>query len=266
MSTMETTPRPPLESIVPSVETSRFTDPQQEMWVGIVAMGGTVVAPDEYKATGRLRANVYIDEMHFLPSEARLSDGTESDVDDARSRHYAVLENTGEGARAVGTIRAIIKRGEDDALPVERLFPEVFAEHPAPVGSLEASRFIARSDNKNKQHAISFALIRAIVAQAAQHENNPIYAVVEEPLRQRFIQGGIPFTQISEAKPIPEYNDTENMVLQFDPEEIIREATEKDADPKTYLLNTFFGTVKENEGLGYYKGLLTYPIDSKEGE
>lgn len=286
---------PSVEHLTPVVKTERFTDPTQEMWVGVVALNDTVIEPVEYQAAGRLRANVYIDEMGFLPDAARESDGTETDADDLRSRHYVILARRNEEAdeprrytrdeaaeviggavdeirthgsvilperkliRAVGTMRAIVKRSRGDTLPVERLFPEVFENEPAPVSSLEASRFIARSEFKPQQNAIALGLIRAVVAQAVEFGNKPIFAVVEKPLKDRFTAIELPFEQISEVKELPEYNDTKNMVLKFDPEEIVASASKTPGS----MLHRYFNGMEENRGLGFYQdGFLMSPVET----
>ncbi len=228
-------------------------------YIGLLATPEVVNMEDELRAALVLRANVYIDEMGFLPASARRIDGTESDADDARSRHFGVIENCGDSTRVIGGMRAIIKRDEADKLPIERLFPEAFASEDAPVNAVEASRYISRHENRMRQHAAALGLIRAVVAQAVKHDNQPIYAVVEEPLHRLFEIAGLPLEVIGEPKEIPEYNNTVNVALRFDPNEIMAAAA-NDHDGKLRI-TPYFKTVHQNDGLGYYDELFLRPIE-----
>ncbi len=242
----------------PEVNTSLFEASSASYYVGILATRDMVLLPAEYQAALKLRANVYIDEFGFLPEEVRRSDGTEQDVDDSRSRHYGVIERTNTGGIVIGNMRAIIKDRHDNLLPAEKIFPESFKPSPAPLGSLEASRFIARHPNRSVQNATSISLIRTIVAQSLVHENQPIYAIVEEPFYGFVRKMGIPSEQISDIKSIPEYDNTENMVLRFIPQEIVDKA--KAISSGHRLLSAYFATIVLNDGVGYYDNKLIDPF------
>lgn len=238
-------------TLVPVVETALFGDkPDARFWVGKVASMGVVSMPLEYLASRQLRANVYIDEMGFLPENARQQDGGESDIDDERSVQFAVIENRTEDTQlAVGTTRLIVKRHKDDLLPIERLFPESFMEAPATVGTTEASRFIARHPNNMQQHIISLAGIRAMDLHSFQEDIPYVYAVVEKPLANLFRMINLPFTQISELKMIEEYN-TPNMAVKIDPKEVFK-SVDRDLSGKL-ILTQFFNNALESLGLGYF--------------
>lgn len=264
MSILTPEDRNAAEQLISPVEEQEVfeTAPRAAFYVGLIATGDTVNMPEAFLSAGQLRAQVYVDELQFLPPSAKLDDGTEWDSDDSRSRHYGVLENRQGESPVIATMRAITKRHKKDLLPAERLFPEAFGtkRNPqAPIGAIEASRFISRHENKRIQSAAAISLIRAVVTQAYIHANEPIYAVVEQPLYQFFSRLGIPLEEITKFKPIPYYNNTENAVLRFHPGEIIR-ATHEDERPDR-VITPYFRSTKENHGLGYYDEALINPID-----
>ena len=245
-----------IDALLPRVDTEIFRfQPEAHFWIGkTAARGGSIVAPDVYQAAGILRARVYIDEYSFLPGDARNIDGTESDAEDIRSSHFAVVENSEGGNRLVGTTRLIKKETDDQTLQVEKLFPEAFADTPAPVGSVEASRFIARHPNKLLQHMVSLSLIRSMVLEANEEGSPYIYAVVEEHLERLFRNIGLPLVRLAEAKLIEEYN-TPNMPLRFSPMDILETAK---ADTNNRLKMTpFFRGQGPTHGLGFYDESLT---------
>ncbi len=250
--------RLPLETHIPFVETSVFDDmPNAQFWIGKVAVMGETSLPAEYTAIRQLRANIYIDKEGFLTPESRQSDGGESDEDDSRSILFAVIENMGEEKRAVGTTRLIVKRSENDLLPVEKLFPEVFNDTPAPVGSTEASRFIAEHPNKMTKHLISLSGIRAMDLEALDRGFEPVYAVIEARLAGMFDFIGLPYKRMTELKFLEEYS-TPNMAIEIDPKQV-REEIKKDLTGQL-LLSQFFQDALVSLGLGYYDESLQKPI------
>lgn len=242
---------------IPEVESRVFDDVNAPFYIGILASKNVVNLPGEYLSALRLRANVYIDEFKFLPPEARQADGTERDSDDDRSHHYGVVENIGGTSRIVGTMRAIIKDDSVDILPAEKIFPELFESQPAPIGSLEASRFIARHPDKRVQSAISISLIRTIVAQSLEYDHKPVYAIVEEPFYKLLQKIKLPLEKLSNPKATPEYNNTENMLLRFMPEEIMEQVVKNPESRR--LLSSYFKTVPINKGIGHYDSRLVVP-------
>lgn len=249
------------DSAIPIVESDVFLNkPEAEFWIGEVAIMGQIAMPAEYEAAQMLRANVYIDEMKFLPDYVRHENGTESDADDERSIHFAVIQN-GKSInpdRLVGTTRLIIKQSESDLLPVEHLFPEAFENNPVPVGSSEASRFISRHPHESTQHLIALAEIRAMDIRAIEATSG-VYAVIERPLAKLFKLIGLPFTQLSEYRTIPEYN-TENTAVYFDPKEVMRSVgTDKFG---RLGLAKFFQNALVDLGVGYYDDTFSEQIKS----
>lgn len=245
-----------VEAVTPHVETALFDDaPESRYWVGCVAVANEVILPAEFTAARMLRANVYIEEMGFLDPTAREADGGESDADDERSVQFAVIENRAETGekRLVGTSRLIMKRDEDDTLPVEQLFPEAFKHGPAPAGSVEASRFIARHPNKMQQHVISLAEMRAMDLRAISMEAPYIYAVIEQKLAGLFDMISLPYKQLTELRMVEEYN-TENMAVEIEPEAVL-ESVRTDVSGQL-LLTQFFKGASDNLGVGYYDETL----------
>ncbi|HEU4967229.1 MAG TPA: GNAT family N-acyltransferase [Candidatus Saccharimonadales bacterium] len=248
-SVYETHPQDPTVA----VESGVFQDhPEAAFYLGVIASPGIIYKPREYQAARRLRANVYIDEKHFLPEEARQRDGGESDVDDARSVHFAVIENRGnsELPRVVGTSRLILKRDGSDRLPVENLFPEAFGPSPAPDSSAEVSRYIARHSERSKQKAVSLALIRAMTAWTLTETRQPVYSIVERPMVRLFDAIELPYEQISDPKMLPEYN-TENMAIELDPEAVFH-SVRAEKHLAAAAMQAFFQKAEGNGGLGYF--------------
>lgn len=209
--------KPPVLDVTPPLESHIFDDYEQAVfWVGKVAVPGCVTCPDEYLAQRQLRANVYIDECNFLPPTARQADGGESDASDAYATQYVVLENNDEGIRAVGALRIIEKTSH--LLPAEEYFEEV-TDEPLPDGTLEASRFIARHEDRTVQAMIAMGIVRAAMVQAF-HQESPLYAVVEAPLARHFSKIGLPYKVLCSGKKIAEYNNTINQLLLFQPDNV----------------------------------------------
>ena len=261
MSIIESNPiRLPVESLTPSIETDVFAaSPEATFWIGVTAANGEVMMPTEYAGAGVLRANVYIDEKGFLADDERRPDGTEVDKDDERSTHFTVVENrlaTDGIARVVGSGRLIHKRNKKDLLPVEQLFPEAFTT-PAPVGSVEVSRFIARHPDKFTQSLISLSVIRAMALHCRNNGTEPAHAVIETGLARRFDMIGMDYEKLTELKMIDEYN-TKNMAVRLDPSGIV-EATKQDVKGEKLITSLFAPAVVEMDGIGYFDQTLIAP-------
>lgn len=253
IDTIRDTNKPPM----PVVSTEVFEDaPKARYWIGKVAVGEHVILPEYFEATGVLRANVYIDEMHFLEPEHRDENGREFDEDDHRSIQFAVVEKTKDNtsARVVGISRLVEKRDDDDLLPIEKLFPEVFASNPAKNNSVEVSRFIARHEKEFTQHLIALSVIRAMTHHSVKNNIDDVYCVIEEPLYKLLSIIGLPMTLLAEPKKLDEYNNTENMAIVIDPRKVIEQVTR---DKTGQLpLTQFFAGEDKNQGLGYYASAL----------
>ena len=229
-------------------------------WVGMLAVGDQAVEglENEYRASHLLRAQVYIDEFGYLPDSTRQIDGGEWDENDQRSVHFGVVEKVNNKLMLRGTARLISKYNYNlsSKLPIEDYFSEVF-HNSAPIGSVEASRFIARHPDKYVQHAISLALIRSIVAEAADNNSPFIYAVVENHLLRMFQKINLLHEVIGPPKYIEDYK-SENIGLRFDPVNVLNQAR-NDAYGHEILIN-FFQTVNHDMGLGYYDETLSNKV------
>lgn len=248
------------ELFAPVVETDLFkVAPEANYWLGSVADEQGIALGGVYHAARIFRANSYIDDHRFLAPSARQADGGEMDNDDWRSAHFVALHNNQDGTgEVVGNIRSILKRSEGELLPVEYHFPEAFTDEPAPVYSVEASRFIAKHPEKLIQSAISVGLMRAVIMSTFTEAREPIYAIVEEPLERRFAGVGLPYTRIADPKPLEEYGNTINMGLKFEPKEILK-VVDEDVN-KEKLITHFFETARQDLGVGYYDQTMLRPI------
>lgn len=242
---------------IPSVETDVFDENNIAQFnVGVLALPNIVEDPRGWQAARRLRANVYIDEKGYLPSHSRQADGGETDCDDWRSVQFGVYENVhrpGE-SRMVGTSRLIVKSEDEALLPVETLFPDAFEGQPAELGSVEASRYIARHEDKFSQRATSLALMRAMASFCVRGAKQPVYATVEDSLAGLFDKIRLPFDQIGEARMLPEYNSV-NLPIRIDPVEV---AGNVQAQAHTSdIMRGFFKDVSRHHGLGYFDQTFT---------
>jgi len=245
--------------LAPVVETSVFEAyPDAPFWIGQVATGNIIEMPREYHGAHLLRANVYIDEEGFLPPEARSSNGGEYDADDVRSVQFATLENSNGETRVVGSVRLVEKRGPEDLLPAEEMFPEAFRDQPAEVGSVEVSRLISRQIDPTTQTSGSMASIRASDLFCIENNVPNTYAVVERKLAVYLKRMGVPCHKISEEKFIPEYNSP-NMVVRINPVELLENA--HSIGVRQEWLRKFYDGALDNLGLGHFdKDFLPFPV------
>lgn len=232
--------------------------PDSAFWIGQVAMGNTVIKPIYYDGLSRLRAKVYVDEMHFLTAEHLDTFGRESDEDDARSAHFAVIENASSqnsnSATVVGSARLILKGDNDKPLPIENYFPEVFQGNPLENGSIEVSRFIARHENRQTQHTVALALIRAMTHYSINANLKEAYCIIETPLLNLLTSIGVPIEMLGGSKEIDEYGGV-LFPVKINPYEII-DSIRRDMTGKI-ALRRFFKEEIPNQGVGFYPNSLT---------
>lgn len=244
----------PLDASAAPVQSEVFdaADLQADFFIGRTAVPGVVEMVNEDLAHGQFRANVYIDELGWLPESNRLTDGSERDTDDDHSIRFSTVTRLPghDHPSVVGVSRLVIKETADQPLPVERYFPEAFGED-LPTGVVEASRFIARYPDAQVQRGIALANIRAMVMHAAEIEAPNIYAVVEEPLARYFGMLHIPYDRITDRKVLDGYGATQNLAIRFDPLEILRTAEKPDLSG-TVLARMFAPAARASNGLGYY--------------
>lgn len=194
------------------------TDPEARLASGIIAENGVPRAgfDEAYRQHFELRRRVYVDQTGQLDPSDLSDDGTDRDADDARSVTFAVLENAPEGVRIVGVARAIIKGadGEDRPLPVEEFCPELFAEHPLALGSVEVSRVIARHERVAMQELIQWHLFALMSSYFSSHEVGRTFAIIE-PWLERHLAGMLATSRIGEPRYIEHYLDY-NLPVEFD--------------------------------------------------
>lgn len=251
-----------VNEVIPRFKTEVFRGRESAaFYVGILATTNEVVDTEAWHAARVLRANVYIDEMAFLPESSRHEDGGEEDEDDQRSIQFGVYENQGvDGeARLVGTSRLIVKRDTDDLLPAERIYPDVFADRPAEVDSVETSRVIARhADKKITRKAVSLAMIRAMAAWSITEQKQPVYAVIDPSVKRMYDRMEFPYEQLSDLRYTEEYQ-SENWAVQIEPHNVVNLV--KPGSHSSALMKAFFEGVQEHKGLGYYDAYLTNRIE-----
>jgi N-acyl-L-homoserine lactone synthetase len=220
----------PNEQVIPEIGSSLFVGHESSRFaVGIVGVGSEVMPglESEFQGYALLRGNVYAKQQHFMPEDDLNADGTEADPDDARSVHFAVIENAIRSPRVVGGMRLIIKSRQDQnpqlfaeqditdlgvsteaPLPIEGHYPEAFVDDPAPLPSTESSRLISRHEVSKLQKSVKWMLFTAGVSYIMSHDLGPAYGAVEPFLSRALRIEGMPTTEIGEAKFVPEFNAT----------------------------------------------------------
>jgi len=164
--------------------------------------------------------------MGMLPPDCLKPDGTERDAEDSRSLHFAVLARAGGRARVVASMRAIRKSAAPlGALPVERLFPEAFADGPAPEESVELSRLISRHEDQDVKAWLTWALFAAALPYAADYGFPPIFAAIRPFLADRLAADGVPIVRIADPLLIPEYGG-DYVAVSIRVNELAREAAQ----------------------------------------
>lgn len=202
------------EDVIPVIESDLFADhPDARFAVGILAVGDVVVPglEREYEGYFDLRKNVYVDQTGQLHPDDLTEEGKDHDADEARSVAFGIIENRVHDQRVVAADRLIIKGfgdtpQSDAPLPVEDFYPEIFGSGPAPRGSDEVSRLIARHENARTQDLLLWRLYAVTLGHIASHDLGPTYGVVE-PKFQRILQATMPVTVLGEPRYVPHYLD-----------------------------------------------------------
>jgi N-acyl-L-homoserine lactone synthetase len=207
--------------VIPVIESDLFTKSPEardaRFAIGVIAVGDEVTPgmEKEYEAYLRLRANVYADQTHMLDKSEVHADGTETDRDDARSVHFGIYEQHGQGVvRALSSIRLIAKTTENsEPLPIEDFFGI-----EAPVGTNEASRLISRHENPRLQEMNKMTLFAAAIAYINKHNLGNSYATVEPPVERNFKLSGMPVERVAEPVYVAKYK-ADNLGLVIDTKE-----------------------------------------------
>lgn len=190
--------------------------------------------PDEgqLEQAFRLRARVYANEKGFIsPDSIDPVKGIETDEYDAGAKHIIIMHK----GKIVGNMR-VIHLESNGHLPVEKFF-----DIQAPEGSMEASRFIVRTENcsHKDQRLVSLVLLRETTLHAIDEGAPYVYMTIENDLYGYLTNIGIPLEQVSEPKDINEYNST-NTAYRVPPTEVVKGII--DADTK--LVPTHRGTLR----------------------
>lgn len=202
----------PNHQVIPEIESDLFVNHEESRFaVGVVAMGSSVTPglEREHFGYGRLRANVYAYQKNYMPVNDLNPNGTETDPDDERSIHFALIENAIRGQRVVGAMRLIIKsREQSGLLPVEIHYPEAFNGMVAPIHSTEVSRLIGRHEDSSVKESLKWPLFIAGVNTVLENQLGPVFGAVEPELEESLLGSGVPVYKLAEAKYIPEFNST----------------------------------------------------------
>jgi N-acyl-L-homoserine lactone synthetase len=211
------------EAVIPRVESSFFRDkPEARFAIGILAVDSSIIPgrQNEYEAYLQLRRRVYVEQTGFLSPEDIQPDGTERDMDDARSVAFAVVENRGIDQRLVATARLIRKDlgvpigAEPRPLPVEREWPEVFINLPNEPKSAEVSRLISRHEKPAVQEINKRKLYAELLAYARFKGLVSAYAFVDEKL-ERDLNRLVPTRRLGEPRYVEQYH-TFNVPIEID--------------------------------------------------
>lgn len=198
--------------VIPVINSNIFEGHEDShLAVGIVALGNVVVPgrEAEYDGYTLLRGNVYARQKNYMPIADLNENGTETDVDDSRSVHFAVIENAMNNTRVVGAMRLIVKSKLEDApLPIEEHYPSAFEDGPAPLLSTEVSRLICRHENPKIQGKLKWPLFTAGVTYVMEHQLGPVFGAVEKEFEKSLGMAGVPVTPLGEAIYVPEFNAT----------------------------------------------------------
>lgn len=205
------------EEAVPLFESDVFArNPQSRFAIGMLSSEEVMSnrKSPTVQAYLELRANVYINQTRMLNDDVRQADRTESDKDDERSTHFVVVENRVGKSAIFACMRFIEKTDEYNMkLPIEDYFEEAFTDKPAPVNSIEVSRFIVRHDDDAVRNEAKLRLMAIGLIYSMNHSLGPVYAVVEPEFERSLQTLNIPLKRIAEPKLVSEYND-ENVAVE----------------------------------------------------
>ena len=214
-----------------------------------------------YDAIGKLRANVYINEMQFLSPDTQDSKGREYDDYDSKSVQFATLESissdslhNGANTRLIGCGRLIYKKTITECLPIEEQFLELFGQQSAPIGSVEVSRFIARHENPAIQHLVGVAIIRSMTYYGLEKNIDTGYFEIEKSLLRLLMAIKLPLKQLGLGKDVIEPGGIRQLYpIQINPFTIMTSAVN---DPSRSLGKLFNGGKKPDISSLYQNNLI----------
>lgn len=199
--------------IIPTVETRIFEDAVDPRFAIAEVTPRELSDMKEFSGAAQLRANTYLSEG-FVTPELLDENGTELDSNDYRSRHYLMFERTAIDslARVIGNLRLVLKTDTHPGpLPVEEYFPDYFTE-PAPTGSVEVSRLIARHEDTRLQTMVKWPMFIAGYKYVSETNSGPVYGLLAPPLVRQLRLQGVPLNVLDDARYIEEINATKQPV------------------------------------------------------
>ncbi len=260
----------------PTVERNPFSRRHHARYaVGLVGVGSEVrlpkvdrlrtvlTMPDLDTAVSQLRFDSY-SRLGWIDTPPDANNG-ESDAHDAVSLRFGVVANTVFGAKMVGCSRLIL--GElGYSLPVENDYPDLFAKKPTADRATEISRMISmrpmdpheiaskiwkQSPVKGEPRMVYAALQRVMIGVGRAAGYTCAYGMAEERLIKGLKALKVPFQQMTDYCPIPEYGNTKNAVIFVSP---------GDVEQRTRITNMriplqtrlFFRGIETNHGQGFY--------------
>ena len=254
----------PNESVIPIIESRVFDEhPDARFAVGKLAIGNQALPglEQEHAAYYDLRRKVYVEQTGQLDESALNEDGTDRDADDSRSVAFGIIENLGSRQRLVGSMRLIHKgfkdatgKSDDRPLPVEEFCPGIFEDNPAPINSLEVSRYIVRHEKASMQRTLKWPLFSAALAHITGNNLGPTYAVIEEWLEKDF-KSYLPMERIGEPRFVPEYLDV-NLPIKIHTDQLAANIESKTPGAITEM--------QRNDGRMSYFGRLAVQAASTE--
>ena len=199
---------------IPVIESEVFETYQSAHFaVGMVAVNGITINGfnREFEGAAKLRTNTYLD-MGFVDADDLDENGTELNHDDNRSTHFVILERLAQAgfARVVGNMRLIVKKNEEP-LPMEKFYPEVFTD-ALPPGSVEVSRLISRHENVKIQSLLKWPLFIAGFKNVDEKKLCPVYGLLKSELVRSLVLQGVPVDPLAQEKYIHEINATKEPV------------------------------------------------------
>lgn len=199
------------------------TPPENRAWTGVVGVDGSPTESNELLDMSYiLRGNVYIDELNWLPEDARDERGREIDKHDKNSLHVSVVDNhqAFDKKNVFATLRYISQEGRNGSLPAE----EEFGIDLGKEDRVEMSRFISRHSESQLQSLGSMVLVSLTVKQLIK-TNTVGYAILEEQLIRRIKGMGMSVEAITPYEVLKSYGNTRNCVVRVDGPKSLKRAT-----------------------------------------
>ena len=237
----------------------RNNQEKRDYWLGVVATADhTQLEPRVFDAALCLRADVYIDELKWLPESSRTVDGREIDPHDEHSTHLAMVDtrlSQENNPFVFANVRYIHRRGDVDFLPVEEEFGLSLGD---PLEErVELSRFISRHPNKQTRALGSIALASHTVGMLNRLDMNG-YAIMERSLVRRLLSMGMSVETLTEPKPLEDYGGTINYGVRIDGAESLNRANYIASRRGDFPFNRFYDIATNGSNLELVDAIYDY--------